>query len=322
MEQGLGAFCRQKKRLLTALALLLLALMPLLYRYQAREEARYLEEDGSLRAIVPGEESVELIVRGSRGQTAVIRTVYLTASEEEAPRRREDPAYDPDETAIVNALIHTVNELKEESRPGEALTLPAAAMDDVALDWERPARGRVYLLPPLAFPVAVLYLYRGEKDRERKKRQREQEEIRTAIPAFNDRLLLLLGSGLIYEDAFLRIAEGYRDYPGDNAFGALLIRVCDRAARLRTDSVLVFEQEAARSDVRALARMTALIRENQYRGADLSEKLASESAMLWDDRRKYAEEQGRLAETRLAAPMGLMLLVLVTIAAAPALMQM
>ena len=44
--------------------------------------------------------------------------------------------------------------------------------------------------------------------------------------------------------------------------------------------------------------------------------------MLWDDRRKYAEEQGRLAETRLAAPMGLMLLVLVTIAAAPALMQM
>ncbi|MEG0662665.1 MAG: hypothetical protein RR472_05245, partial [Anaerovoracaceae bacterium] len=62
--------------------------------------------------------------------------------------------------------------------------------------------------------------------------------------------------------------------------------------------------------------------DNIHKGADLSGKLQRESESLWFNRKKYAEEKGRLAETKLTLPLVILLLVLVMITIAPAMMEM
>jgi len=44
--------------------------------------------------------------------------------------------------------------------------------------------------------------------------------------------------------------------------------------------------------------------------------------LLWEQRKKLAEERGRAAETKMAFPLAILLLVLILITAAPAMLQM
>ena len=67
---------------------------------------------------------------------------------------------------------------------------------------------------------------------------------------------------------------------------------------------------------------TSSKKKHQYKGVNLTEKLESESDILWTQRKKIAEEKGRIAETKLTFPLALLLLVLILITAAPAIMEM
>jgi tight adherence protein C len=69
-------------------------------------------------------------------------------------------------------------------------------------------------------------------------------------------------------------------------------------------------------------RFAGVIADNIGKGSALSEKLQTESDLLWNSRKKKAEERGRIAETKLTIPMLLMLLVLVMITIAPAALEM
>jgi hypothetical protein len=56
------------------------------------------------------------------------------------------------------------------------------------------------------------------------------ESVERELPAFNDQLLLLLGSGLIFRDAFQRIADGYRSIdlmPRGGEGSGLISQKCD-----------------------------------------------------------------------------------------------
>ena len=68
--------------------------------------------------------------------------------------------------------------------------------------------------------------------------------------------------------------------------------------------------------------MINIITDNQFKGVDLSDKLESERDLLWEQRKKLAEERGRAAETKMAFPLAILLLVLILITAAPAMLQM
>ena len=70
-----------------------------------------------------------------------------------------------------------------------------------------------------------------------------------------------------------------------------------------------------------LSRLISIILESRERGTDLREKLRAEGEMLWEKRKKQAEELGKKADTKLAIPLGMMLISLLLVTAAPALMQ-
>lgn len=75
------------------------------------------------------------------------------------------------------------------------------------------------------------------------------------------------------------------------------------------------------SNVRELARVASILLENQNRGTDLWEKLAEQSELLWEERKRTAMSRIRLAESKMSFPLGILLMALIIITAAPAMLQ-
>ena len=74
--------------------------------------------------------------------------------------------------------------------------------------------------------------------------------------------------------------------------------------------------------VSELMRVSGIIADNINKGAELNQKLERESEQLWLSRRLHAEEQGRLAETKMTLPLAIFLCVLIVITVAPAMLQL
>ena len=145
--------------------------------------------------------------------------------------------------------------------------------------------------------------------------------IERELPAFNDQLVLLLGSGLILREAFRRIAEGYRVKKVRTYFEDRIVKIWEETENGVSDFVNVLTRTSDDIGVSEFSRIAGVIRDNQLRGFDISGKLAAESEILWDLRKKNAEERGRLAETKLTMPLAILLIVLVLVTAAPAIIQ-
>ena len=88
-----------------------------------------------------------------------------------------------------------------------------------------------------------------------------------------------------------------------------------------SDIVNVISRKSDEISVSEFSRLAGIIRDNQLQGVDISSKLKNESEILWDLRKKGAEERGRMAETKLTMPLAVLLMVLVLVTAAPAIIQ-
>ena len=315
-------YLRENKKWIIPMVILCLSLVPILYLQWEKDGEKYLEDQGQVIGVYVDEEGISINVEGRKEGESLRKEVFLEQKKQETKGNGWDEASSKEveiDTAITGA-VRTLNTSQREER--EVWMLPGEVGEGVELRWTKPEKGRSYLLPLLFMPLVLLYMYRDGKDKEKKRKVYEKNDIVMSIPAFNDRMLLLLGCGLIYEDAFNRIAEGYREGETLRPFGELLIKASDEAKATNSESIVYLAKEAGRLKIKELSRLTALIADNRFRGADLSEKLKQESGLLWNERRKKAEEMGKIAETKLSGPMALMLLVLILITAAPAIMQM
>jgi tight adherence protein C len=92
----------------------------------------------------------------------------------------------------------------------------------------------------------------------------------------------------------------------------------------QTKAPLIYELKdfSKRTGISELIRVSNIIGDNINKGSSLAEKLQGESEFLWLSRKKKAEEQGRLAETKLTFPLVILLIVLIMITIAPALFDM
>lgn len=164
-----------------------------------------------------------------------------------------------------------------------------------------------------------------KSDRQRKKKEaKEKEEIIRGLPPFISQLLILLGSGMMVEEAFCRIVEGYRKGPewDKNSFLTNMweIKDCHEKTGEKISSLIL--AYSRRSGVRQFNQVATIIAENMERGTFLWERLAQLGDELWEERKRNGMEKIRLAESKMSFPLGLLLLSLLIITAAPALMQM
>ena len=199
--------------------------------------------------------------------------------------------------------------------------LPVELEDGSRIRWSR-QKDYSFVLCLLFFPLGLSFLHQGQKQRVKRKNEERTAAIRKALPGFNNQLLLLLNSGLIFNDAFLRIAEGHAVREKKDPFSEILADMLRRSQETGSSLIAAMESYAKTLGIREFSRLTAILADNQYKGVDLTDKLAAESDMLWEQRKKTAEEKGKAAETKLSFPLAVLLLVLILVAAAPAMLQM
>ena len=153
--------------------------------------------------------------------------------------------------------------------------------------------------------------------------EKNREDIIMTMPGFINQLLLMMNSGVTAQEAFVKIGEGYMALPEErqNYFTREISGIIE-AARKNGESVIVgFYRFSRFSGVKELTRAAGILMENRDRGTDLWEKLAEQSEALWAERKRAATEKIHLAESKMSFPLGIMLMALIIITAAPAMMQ-
>ena len=326
--EGFIDYIFKKKMRSGLLALFFLMLIPILYMSYQKNEERYILNGDEVVGVSGVEKGVPLKIEARKNEVSEEREVLIIEKDRGSNVNKNKDKVDDetiDQLVVGNAISQTVKDLgeKEAELRGDEniLILPKEGVNGVSLRWKKPEAPKAFLFPLPAIPLILIFMYRGSVDKEKKRREKERTEILMTIPAFSDRLLLLLSCGLIYEDAFKRIAEGYRSQGEINAFGRLVIKASEEAEGTNGESISYLMDYAGTLKIKELSRLVGIIADNRFRGGDLSHKLRQEGRLLWNERKKKAEELGRKAETKLSGPMALMLMVLIAVTATPALIQ-
>ena len=144
------------------------------------------------------------------------------------------------------------------------------------------------------------------------------------LPGFLGQLLLMMNSGMVLPAAFHRIAAGYGMLPDKrkNLFTEEIFRIHCVSERTGENVIRLFYDFARDSGVRELSRTAGILLENMNKGVDLWDKLEEESESLWQERKRAAMEQIRVGESKLSFPLGILMMALLLVTAAPAMMQL
>lgn len=289
----------------------------LLYRAVMSEDLSFLvlenEKVVSIDMAKLGEGQVSLNVRGELGEESVSKEVILQHTEENTDSRDYSLSENEKLSLEISQIVRDINK----QNPG-MVSLPTVSPDGARITWNVPESGHAYLFP-LVIPIFVLfYMYRGEVDKENQKSKREEERVLRELPGFNNKLVLLMESGLIYEEAVEKICGSSLETDG---IVKIFSDAINESKQTNGRAEIIISDYAREKKLPELSRFISIVRDSLARGTDLREKLKAEGAVLWDKRKKQAEEQGKLADTKLALPLGMMLLSLLIITAAPALMQ-
>lgn len=162
------------------------------------------------------------------------------------------------------------------------------------------------------------------KSKQKKLWEAQQTEILYTLPGFLNQLLLLVGSGMVLTDALRRIADGYMALPPkeQNYFTESFTQLWQESARTGESLLAAFRRFSRFSHVKELNRVTGILEENQTKGSALWEKLQEQSEALWTARKQITLARIRMAESKMSFPLGIFLIALIMMTAAPAMLQM
>ena len=276
--------------------------------------------------IVSNEGKVNLI--GIKSGTPVALTAYI----------RLASAYDsfhigivtggavPEENAI-GALKDRITEIVTEAsnaKDGEFVLLPEETPDGVKLKWAPPENenGTAVLF---ICGIIVFFCFTQRYKTAHRNVEKARLEMERDYPDFVQKLGLLLGAGLVITSAISRIIEDYlstREIYGERRLYEEIASAQDRMRAAGTPLVYEFSELARRSGLRELMRFSSTLSDNIDKGSTLADKLRAENELLWESRKKRAEQEGRVAETKLIFPMVLQILAIIAITVMPAAFEM
>ena len=318
--KGFICYCEKRKIFVAVLFLVAFFATFILYRSGIEKNKAFIVEDDRIVGITgeAANQGVSISVAANRQGVLLEKEIMLKRknnSEEYKKKEYELSPEDQMETEITR-MTRSINRSQ-----GDVIDLPDYLGEDMKLEWKRTDSIYNWILPLIFPPLLLIFMYRGEKDSIKQKEKNEVERVVMELPSFNNKLVLLLGSGLVYEESIRRIAAG-----GEGINNAILPGklkdVVREAETTNGDATKLLNEYARRMKISELKRVTNIIMDNQRKGADLRSKLALEGELLWDRRKKKAEEVGRIAESKLTLPLGIMLIALLIVTAGPAIMQM
>lgn len=314
---------QQNRRTVLLIIVSMLVLMLIIWLKDSFSGTKYIaSENGNVVGVIrddPGEYAsfpleIEAEKDGEKRKKEVTLTIEAAGEDDE-----DDASVETDTRTIFDAEVSELLSKLSKS-DGRRIMLPVSLSDGTKLIWKRGKdTGKVLIVFMAPFLIWLLYLNGEKKKRDLKKMK--SDSVRRDLPGFNDHLLLMLKSGLIFREAFGRIAGAYKSKPKNSYFEEQIIAIEDETSEGVSDIVNVISRRADEMGISEFSRLVGIIRDSQLLGVNISGKLFTESRVLWDLRKRNAEERGRAAETKLTAPLALMLIVLVLVTAAPAIIQ-
>lgn len=263
-----------------------------------------------------------LIVKEEAGETE--RDVSLTLQNSES-RSSTHAGSDKDEReAAVNAGIDRVINEIEYSR-SRKIIFPTTLPDGTEIEWrKKPDKPGSILFTVFPVYLTIAALMIASRFREDDGSRAERRSILMGLPRFCNQLFLMMNAGLILSDAFDTITESYKGFEreGLSFFEEELAGLSDATDHHRISTAEVINEYAVKHDVKEMIRIATILTENEKRGSDVIESLERESRFLWDERKVVARECGKMIDTKMAYPLGLLLIVLVAVTMAPALLNM
>lgn len=217
----------------------------------------------------------------------------------------------------VDELLSEVSSSVEDS-PAKKIPLPDTLSDGTPIMWFS-HKNFTWLLIIIGGAALLGIIYMARFDHVKKEEEDARRSITMELPGFINRLVLLLNGGLVLSEAFERAVADDRK---DSYFHSQLSCILENSDLSNTPIEQQIGEYARNTGVREFIRVAGIIKDNIEKGTSLVDKLEAESSMLWFNRKKKAEELGRLAETRLTFPLMILLLILIIVTIAPALLEM
>lgn len=172
------------------------------------------------------------------------------------------------------------------------------------------------------FIITILILDTFKKNNGENKKLRN--DIMRGLPRFTNQMMLMMNSGIILSDALKIICRSYEIIPEKKRsfFEKALIKANETNNDSRLSTAMLMNEFASKYGVKELMRISSILSENEKRGSDIINKLFEESHFLWEERKIMAKEKGKMIDTKMVWPLGLLLILLIIITMAPALIAM
>ncbi len=265
----------------------------------------------------------DLIANVQRGNKRISQDVKIRKQNEENNGKAASNSSHDIEVEMSASLGIAVSRL-EDSR-SKKITVPSKLDDGSRVTWSKSSKSnRDWMTIPFLYLLIAFAAIMNKYEKLRKSNENQRKQILKALPRFTNQLLLMMNSGVILSDAFQKICYGYSmmDEVSQGEFERNIITMTESAELTNRSIPQLFSEFAQHYSVKELMRISTVLRENEKRGSNIQEKLERESDFLWDVRKVTAREQGKLIDTKMTYPLGLLLILLIVITMAPAMMSM
>lgn len=250
---------------------------------------------------------------------------YKQDDEPEGDAGDEGDAMTMTEEERLDYELRTAVQALNSDRSVKKVGLPTSLETGESIIWQIEADTKTNTLPIAALTILMAFaLYKNRFSVIKKREERQRESVMRQLPEFVNRLVLLLNAGMVLNSAFEKsVSESLHfNRDADDYFHRNLKEIYLSVKTANGSMNREFRRFARESGIKELIRISNIINDNINKGTELTQKLQSESELLWLNRKKRCEEKGRMAETKLTFPLVIFLMVLIVITVAPALLEL
>lgn len=235
------------------------------------------------------------------------------------------------EELFTYEIKRVINNLNDDTSQ-RFVALPSKLSSGEKIHWtvKRKTHASLIIFMTMMFMILI---YKSRMKPLKKLHEAQQSSVVRQLPEFVNSLVLLLNAGMVLNSAFEKTIETCcRQLDTENhEKDFFYVNMRNIYAKLKhTNGSLGKEFQSFAYSGKSiggdaandLIRISNILNDNISKGVELTEKLRSESEILWLNRKRNCEERGRLAETKLTLPLTLFLLVLIVITVSPALLEL
>lgn len=311
MKELIECYHKKRKEML-CLAIVFVLIAGGKYYLDAEGDGTKIDDRGNVVEVASGKRQ-RLVVKSESGKEYQL-VINLQGREdvkarEEIPKKQED------------SEEREVRKIKYEIEKSGTGRLPSKLESGKKITWQK-ERDYSYLMLFFLIPLVPLWEIVGERSKVKKRREEENRSIIKNLPAFTDNITLLISSGLTTSESVKRTMMGCRMGCDNDFFKGCMVKILEKSERENISLMSCLKEEGEQIGNSQLNRLVWLLMEGHYKGAQVVDKLQRESSLLWERRKQEGEIRGKMMETALVMPLGIILISLIAVASAPAMLKM